>query len=288
MMALITVLSASGAPGCTTTAVGLALRWRRPVLLVEADTSGPAVLAGIFQGQLAPERGLVQVAISYGQEELTDLIWQQAITLPGGTEASVLTGLDNPTQAASVQHLWGDLAGALTALDSGGVDVIVDLGRLRLPADDRAPLLALSDQILLTTRSSLVDVHIAVMAARILRDKYDAGDTAMSALGTLLINPDAPYSAKEIAKVLEIPAVIQLPFDPSTAATYSHGKNVSLLEAASPSTGARPRFSAASRRARRFHTAPLNRALDSAVSTLTERITTRKVALHGPALGRGE
>lgn len=287
-MALITVLSASGAPGCTTTAVGLALRWRRPVLLVEADTSGSAVLAGIFQGQLAPERGLVQVAISYGQEELTDLIWQQAIALPGGTKASVLTGLDNPTQAASVQHLWGDLAGALTALDSGGVDVIVDLGRLRLPADDRAPLLALSDQILLTTRSSLVDVHIAVMAARILRDKYDAGDTAMSALGTLLINPDAPYSAKEIAKVLEIPTVIQLPFDPSTAATYCHGKNVSLLEATSPSTEARPRFSAASRQARRFHTAPLNRALDSAVSTLTERITTRKVALHGPALGRGE
>lgn len=280
-MALTTILSASGAPGCTTTAVGLALRWQSPVLLVEADTGGSAILAGIFRGQLPPERGLVPLAISYGQGDLTDLIWQQAIPLPGAAQANVLTGLDTPAQASSVRHLWGDLAGALTSLGSGGVDVIVDLGRLGLTGEDRAPILALSDQILLATRSSLVDVNIAAMAARTLREKYGAGDASISPLGTLLLDPDQPYSAKEISKVLQIPTVAQLPRDAATAAVYSHGDRLSVLKAAN--TGVEAPLSKARWRARRFHNAPLNRALDSAISTIGERITARRLTLHGPS-----
>ncbi len=37
---IITLVSASGAPGVTTTAIGLAVRWPRPVVLVEADPKG--------------------------------------------------------------------------------------------------------------------------------------------------------------------------------------------------------------------------------------------------------
>ena len=36
-MAVITLCSASGAPGVTTMSVALAMNWPRPVLLVEAD-----------------------------------------------------------------------------------------------------------------------------------------------------------------------------------------------------------------------------------------------------------
>ena len=39
-MAVIALASASGSPGVTTTALGLALLWPRPVLLVEADPTG--------------------------------------------------------------------------------------------------------------------------------------------------------------------------------------------------------------------------------------------------------
>ena len=47
-MAVICLTSASGSPGVTTTAVGLAFCWPRPVLLVEADpTGGSGILAGI-------------------------------------------------------------------------------------------------------------------------------------------------------------------------------------------------------------------------------------------------
>jgi hypothetical protein len=54
-MALIVLTSASGSPGVTTTALGLALTWVRPVLLVEADpTGGSGSPAGYFRGQAAP------------------------------------------------------------------------------------------------------------------------------------------------------------------------------------------------------------------------------------------
>ena len=58
-MALIVLTSAAGSPGVTTTALGLALTWHRPVLLVEADpTGGSALLAGYFRGQTAPTQTL--------------------------------------------------------------------------------------------------------------------------------------------------------------------------------------------------------------------------------------
>lgn len=50
-MAMITLVSASGAPGVTSTALALASSWPRPVLLVEADPSGSsALLAGFWRG----------------------------------------------------------------------------------------------------------------------------------------------------------------------------------------------------------------------------------------------
>ena len=46
-MAVVCLTSASGSPGVTATAVGLAFCWPRPVLLVEADpTGGSGILAG--------------------------------------------------------------------------------------------------------------------------------------------------------------------------------------------------------------------------------------------------
>ena len=46
-MPVFTIASVSGSLGVTTLAVGLALTWPRPVVLVEADPSGgSAILAG--------------------------------------------------------------------------------------------------------------------------------------------------------------------------------------------------------------------------------------------------
>ena len=58
-MAVIALTSASGSPGVTTTALGLALSWPRPVLLVEADPTGASgLLAGYFRGARYYESGL--------------------------------------------------------------------------------------------------------------------------------------------------------------------------------------------------------------------------------------
>lgn len=52
-MALVTLVSAAGSPGVTTTGLGLALCWPRPVVLVEADPAGSSALAaGYFRGRL--------------------------------------------------------------------------------------------------------------------------------------------------------------------------------------------------------------------------------------------
>jgi hypothetical protein len=61
-MSLIVLASASGSPGVTTTALGLALTWPRPVLLVEADpTGGSAVAAGYLRGQLVPPEAMLDL-----------------------------------------------------------------------------------------------------------------------------------------------------------------------------------------------------------------------------------
>ena len=59
-MALFTLVSASGAPGVTTTALALAGGWPRPVTLVEADPrGGSSILAGFFKGTV-DQPGLLQ------------------------------------------------------------------------------------------------------------------------------------------------------------------------------------------------------------------------------------
>lgn len=80
-MAVIALCSASGSPGVTTTSLGLALLWPRPVLLVEADpTGGSGILAGYFRGIRAYDQGLVELALS--SSEVADL-------LPRTTQPSV-------------------------------------------------------------------------------------------------------------------------------------------------------------------------------------------------------
>ena len=66
-MAIITLVSASGAPGVTTTALALAVRWPRPVMLVEADPrGGSSILAGFFKGTI-DQPGLLQLVVAERQ-----------------------------------------------------------------------------------------------------------------------------------------------------------------------------------------------------------------------------
>ena len=64
-MAIVCLTSGSGSPGVTTTAVGMAFSWPRPVLLAEADpTGGSGVLAGFLRGTTPYDAGLIELALS--------------------------------------------------------------------------------------------------------------------------------------------------------------------------------------------------------------------------------
>ena len=64
-MAIVALVSASGSPGVTTTALGLALLWPRPVMLVEADpTGGSGLLAGYFRCTREYDSGLIELALT--------------------------------------------------------------------------------------------------------------------------------------------------------------------------------------------------------------------------------
>lgn len=286
-MALISILSAKGSPGCTTTALGLTLRWGSPAILTEADIAGSSLLAGYFQGEMHQDRGVFQLALRQAATrriELTDL-WDQAITIglpPNDGEvkttadvnqpeappfASLIPGIPSATQAGAVRSLWGDLATSLRSLESGGVDALVDLGRVDPRGmDDRAALLSLSDQILLVTRSRLPDVQATITLAELLRTRYDSATAEISPLGLVVVGPGQPYDAGEIADACGIRLAGTLAWDPVSAEVYSLG----------------------SRRSRRFETTSLNKSLDALATSLRGRITLRKSHIAGAQDGGKE
>ena len=233
-MGLIGLTSARGAPGVTTSALGLALAWHRPVLLVEADVAaGSAILAGYLRGTVAHDRGLrdVAAAVSMG-EPLDEAINATLIDLPGG-RARLLPGLANASQAPVATRAWEPLALHLRDLDEAGMDVIVDLGRWGARHGPE-PLLPHLDLMLLVTASDLPGIHATRGWAPILAAELDTLGRGADALRALVVGPDRPYSAREIGAALDIAVLGTLPWDPPTAAVLSHGQPPHRSAARSP------------------------------------------------------
>lgn len=268
-MAVISLFSASGSPGVTVSALGMALAWQRSVMLVDADPSGSSsVLAGYLQGQTAHDRGLVDLAVANRAGELNSAIATVSMPLPG-SRVEFVPGVRSHQQAASVTTLWEPLGGVLRSMEQRGTDVVVDAGRIGL---DKAPipLVGSSDLALLVVRSDLPAVAGARSWAQAMRERF-AGQGIEQQLGLLVVGPGRPYGSREIRSVLGLPVVAELPWDPETAAVLY--------------AGAPPR--------KKFDSAPLNRALRAAVSTCqgvisqnrqrlgTHQPVTREATPHG-------
>jgi hypothetical protein len=223
-MALVTLMSASGSPGVTTAALGLALTWPRPVLLVEADpTGGSAVLAGYLRGAATPPESLIDLAVAHREGRLADTLPQVTMPLPG-SGVRLLPGIRSHAQAASLTGLWEPLAAVLAGLERTGQDVIVDAGRLGL-AGSPQPLVAAADLALLVTRSDLVALSGARSWAKTLReDAQRLG--ALDGLGVLLVGEGRPYRAREVAKVLGVPVTASVAWDPAVAGVLAHGHDL--------------------------------------------------------------
>lgn len=251
-MALVVATSASGAPGVSTSALGLALAWPRPVLLVEADPSGGSVvLAGWFQGRPPHDRGLVNLAMamayaggSDARSWLPGAISDVVVPIPG-TQVQVITGVRAPSQAGALEQLWAPLASAARSMQEGGVDVLVDAGRLGM-AHAPAALLDDADLALLTTRATLPAIATARGWCRQLLEEFGAVGRREH-LALLLIGPGHTYGSREVRDLLGLPLVATLPWDPRTARAIHLGQ---------PS--------------RRLARGPLVRAVRASVSPITE------------------
>lgn len=215
-MAVIALTSASGSPGVTTTALGLALLWPRPVLLVEADpTGGSGLLAGYFRGTREYEAGLIELALTAssihdGLAEVAQRIEETTVSFVAGTRSH--------TQATALRDLWQPLAEELADLESTGQDVIVDAGRLGLVGSPE-PLLASADLTLLVTRTTLP----ALSAVRSWADSIQRGTFDWQQAGVVVVGDGEPYKASEVGRVLGLPVVATLPDEPAAAAVFSRG-----------------------------------------------------------------
>ncbi len=225
---LVTLVSGSGSPGCTTTAVGLAAVWPRPVVLVEADPTGcSAILAGFFRGQL-DHPGLVDLVIAHRSGVLTETL--PKVLLPiDGSQASVLLGPRSPEQASGLESLWAPLLDSLRSMAASGIDVLVDAGRVSAKGSPQL-LVSESDATVLLCRSDLPSVAAARgWSARL------AGEAGpVHAVGLVLVGAGRPYTGIEVARTVGVPLIASIEWDPGGARVFSNG------EAAPPSPWWRP------------------------------------------------
>lgn len=247
-MSVITLCSASGSPGVTTTAVGLAMVWPRPVVIVEADPSGSnGLLAGYLRGAREYETGLLELASS--PLSVADALRDVVRPLDETSSVQYVVGTQSHAQASGLHELWAPLAEALADLERSGQDAIVDAGRLGLVGSPE-PLLSWADLTLLVTRSTLP----ALAGARTWADDLRAPDAAWREPGLLVVGEGQPYRRQEITKVLGLPVVAHLADDAEGSRVYHQGANPP----------------------RRFTTGPLSRSLHAAAAAISSTIARRR------------
>lgn len=224
-MAVIALASFAGAPGVTTTALAMTFAWHRPALLVEADTAKTSsILPGYLRGQYQHAHGLTQLAVAQQNNAMTGAeILEQRLEL--APERNVILGFTSVLAGQSTSALWGPFGTTLSTLDSAGMDVIVDMGRLA-SRDDRAALLQIADSVLIVLQPTLPDITAAAMQITELRDLLaQAGHRDY--LEVLLVDTlfAERWGSADISKLLQVDVVAKIVHDERSASVYYSGKN---------------------------------------------------------------
>lgn len=225
-MSVVVLTTGAGAPGASTTALGLALSWAGPTLLVEADPAGTSIVPGWYRGSIDPQpRNIVNLALTEDPDALSGAIFDQAVTLDpaADVERLVLIGLTEPAQAPALQSWWGPIGEAFQTMSAAGYTVIVDAGRLT-QGSYPTPLLTIADQVLLVCRGTLSSVLRSYPMALQLRSALASSGNS-DTLGLLVIhnNSERYYQPADIAKRYGVSFALSIPDDPVSAATLSDG-----------------------------------------------------------------
>ncbi|MDN6556970.1 MAG: hypothetical protein L0K74_10820 [Acidipropionibacterium acidipropionici] len=225
-MAILLLTSASGAPGVTTTALGLALCWPRDVLLVDADPHpSHAVESGYLVAGTDAGAGLADLAGAHrAGTDLTAALWRQVIALPRidgrpSPTARYLSGFGHPAQPALFTMIWPAIAASLAELGDAGVDVIVDLGRAG-PEGPPAELCARAGAVGVVTRCGLRPLAGLAVNAEILET---VASRTTATVGLVTVGAGRPYSAREISAQFRTPVLAEMVEDPRAAAVLSDG-----------------------------------------------------------------
>lgn len=186
---LMTMFSAKGSPGVTSSALVLAAVWPRPMVLLDADLAGGDLIyrcRASVGGTIAPSPNLLTLAAAIRGDRSASIA-QAAQRLTNGID--LIVGVTTPAQS---QGIAGLLEAVSSAAARAEVDVIADVGRFRR-GDMTMPLLARADVIFpvlsgslecfMHTRELLKDIatdvsgHIApVLVGRTRTSKADCAD----------------------------------------------------------------------------------------------------------------
>ena len=227
-MPIIVLTTAAGAPGASTTALGLTLSWPGPALLVEADPAGTSLVPGWFRGAIDPqERNIVNLALVERAEDMTEAIFDQATSIAGDDDEHqrlALLGLVEPVQAAALPEGWWEPIGsAFQALSAAGYAVIIDTGRIT-QGSYPMPLLAVADQVLMVCRAEVAGIlrayPMAIWLKALLAKTGNADTFGVVAIGN---GGNRYYSGRAVAKQLGVQFAFSLPDDPLSAAALSDG-----------------------------------------------------------------
>lgn len=216
-MSVVVLTSAGHSPGTTTAALGFALSWPRPVVLVDADPHpSQSVLAGYLQGEDPAGKGLWSVLAAHRERRpLAAAVASALLELPSddGVPRHFLPGFANPGMVDLFGPVWPEF---VAALSDGDADTILDAGRLGNRGLPPA-LAAEADLVLVVTRTSLVDLVQLRLYLPLL--------TAFGPerLSLLLVGPGRPYTAREISGQFGVDVVEPIPWAPVEAQVWSHG-----------------------------------------------------------------
>lgn len=203
-MSIFALLSASGSPGVTTTAVALATVWPGEALLVELDPKGGDLR---LRHGLAAEPGLVTLAASLlGPARAPDLV-RHSQTLADGT--CVVVGPSSPLEAEAAHRAC--LADLMGLAHDDQVDVLVDLGRMAPPTAvarllEHAALVAV---VVGQHRLAPHDAAGALEHAAHLVDRLSGDGLNVVAV----VVGDSPYRGLDISRELRCEVAAVLPRD---------------------------------------------------------------------------
>jgi hypothetical protein len=218
-VATISLLSAKGSPGVTTTTVALTLAWSRAHpgragLMVDADPIGGDCAAGVLRGAAPATAGVLPLATARDLDSHAALD-AAAVDLRADGSARIVPGVPDEARAAALPLAWDIVAEVRADLHHQGRDVLVDAGRVDR-AGLAAPWLADSDLAVLLLRPSLA----AVLAAHRFVSQWPLSGVP---LHVLVVDAPSPYRGAEVADAVGAPLAGVIAFDAAAARVHSEG-----------------------------------------------------------------